>query len=92
MNSISTGPVLPVRAMVGGMPAMVQYAGGAPGQVAGLMQDELLNEQPWFLFRDEPPLPELGKRSFDFSRDDEIVAPASIPCRASDVLGISARF
>jgi uncharacterized protein (TIGR03437 family) len=31
-------PVLPVRVTVGGMPATVQYAGSAPGQVAGLMQ------------------------------------------------------
>jgi len=31
-------PVLPVRVTVGGIPASVQYAGGAPGQVAGLMQ------------------------------------------------------
>jgi uncharacterized protein (TIGR03437 family) len=33
-----THPVLPVTATVGGLPAVVQYAGGAPGQVAGLMQ------------------------------------------------------
>ncbi len=31
-------PLLPVRVTVGGIPATVQYAGGAPGQVAGLMQ------------------------------------------------------
>jgi len=31
-------PVLPVRVTVGGIPATIQYAGGAPGQVAGLMQ------------------------------------------------------
>jgi uncharacterized protein (TIGR03437 family) len=31
-------PILPVTVTVGGMPALVQYAGGAPGQVAGLMQ------------------------------------------------------
>jgi uncharacterized protein (TIGR03437 family) len=30
--------LLPVKATVGGIPATVQYAGGAPGQVAGLMQ------------------------------------------------------
>lgn len=33
-----TRPVLPVNVTVGGIPAVVQYAGGAPGQVAGLMQ------------------------------------------------------
>jgi trimeric autotransporter adhesin len=33
-----TGPVLPVRVTIGGMLATVQYAGAAPGQVAGLMQ------------------------------------------------------
>jgi len=37
-GSPPTGPVLPVRVTVGGIPATVQYAGGAPGQVAGLMQ------------------------------------------------------
>ena len=31
-------PLLPVTATVGGQPAKVQYAGGAPGEVAGLMQ------------------------------------------------------
>jgi uncharacterized protein (TIGR03437 family) len=31
-------PVLPVSVTVGGVPATIQYAGGAPGQVAGLMQ------------------------------------------------------
>jgi len=31
-------PLLPVRVTVGGIPATIQYAGGAPGQVAGLMQ------------------------------------------------------
>jgi uncharacterized protein (TIGR03437 family) len=31
-------PVLPVSATVGGIPAAVQYAGGAQGQVTGLMQ------------------------------------------------------
>ena len=31
-------PNLTVRATVGGQPAQVQYAGGAPGEVAGLMQ------------------------------------------------------
>jgi len=31
-------PVLPVRVIVGGIPATVQYAGSAPGQVPGLMQ------------------------------------------------------
>jgi trimeric autotransporter adhesin len=33
-----TAPALPVSATVGGVPAPVQYAAGAPGQVAGLMQ------------------------------------------------------
>jgi uncharacterized protein (TIGR03437 family) len=37
-GSTATGPVLSVRVTVGGMPATVQYAGSAPGQVAGLMQ------------------------------------------------------
>jgi len=31
-------PILPVRVTIGGIPALIQYAGGAPGQVAGLMQ------------------------------------------------------
>ena len=31
-------PVLPVSVTVGGIPAAVQYAGSAPGQVAGVMQ------------------------------------------------------
>ncbi len=31
-------PVLPVRVTVDGLPAIVQYAGSVPGQVAGLMQ------------------------------------------------------
>ena len=31
-------PVLPVSATVGGIPATVQYAGGVPGQVSGLLQ------------------------------------------------------
>jgi uncharacterized protein (TIGR03437 family) len=34
----SIHPALPVTVTVGGIPASVQYAGGAPGQVAGLMQ------------------------------------------------------
>jgi uncharacterized protein (TIGR03437 family) len=37
-GSTAVGPVLPVRVTVGGIPATVQYKGGAPGQVAGLMQ------------------------------------------------------
>jgi uncharacterized protein (TIGR03437 family) len=37
-GSIPAGPVLPVRVTVGGVPAITQYAGSAPGQVAGLMQ------------------------------------------------------
>ena len=35
-------PFLVVTAMIGGQPAVVQYAGGAPGFVAGLMQVNLL--------------------------------------------------
>ena len=31
-------PMLPVSVTIGGLPTTVQYAGGAPGQVAGLMQ------------------------------------------------------
>jgi trimeric autotransporter adhesin len=31
-------PNLQVSATVGGIPAVVQYAGGAPGEVAGVMQ------------------------------------------------------
>jgi uncharacterized protein (TIGR03437 family) len=38
VNSAQTQPLLPVSASVGGVPAVIQYAGGAPGQVAGLMQ------------------------------------------------------
>jgi uncharacterized protein (TIGR03437 family) len=34
-------PVLPVQAWIDGTPAQVQYAGAAPGQVAGLMQVNL---------------------------------------------------
>ena len=34
-------PVLPVHAMVGGQPAEVQYAGGAPGIVEGVIQVNL---------------------------------------------------
>ena len=34
-------PVLPVHAMVGGQPAAVQYAGGAPGVVEGVIQVNL---------------------------------------------------
>ena len=38
VDSTSIHPALPVAVTVGGIPAFVQYAGGAPGQVAGLMQ------------------------------------------------------
>jgi trimeric autotransporter adhesin len=31
-------PVLPVSVTIGGQPAQVQYAGGAPGEVAGVLQ------------------------------------------------------
>lgn len=37
-GSTPTHPVLPLTVMVGGLPATVHYAGGAPGLVAGLMQ------------------------------------------------------
>jgi len=35
-------PVLPVTATVGGLPAVVQYKGAVPGEVAGLMQVNVL--------------------------------------------------
>jgi trimeric autotransporter adhesin len=35
-------PILPVSAMIGGKPAQVLYAGGAPGETAGVMQLNLL--------------------------------------------------
>jgi uncharacterized protein (TIGR03437 family) len=38
VDSTSIHPALPWTVTVGGIPAFVQYAGGAPGQVAGLMQ------------------------------------------------------
>jgi uncharacterized protein (TIGR03437 family) len=38
VDSTSIHPVLPVAVTIGGIPALVQYAGGASGQVAGLMQ------------------------------------------------------
>jgi uncharacterized protein (TIGR03437 family) len=37
-GSTPTNPILPVSVTVGGIPAVIQYAGGARGQVAGLMQ------------------------------------------------------
>lgn len=37
-DSTATGPILPVSVTVDGIPAFIQYAGGAPGQIAGLMQ------------------------------------------------------
>jgi uncharacterized protein (TIGR03437 family) len=37
-GSTPAQPVLPVSATVGGIPATIQYKGGASGQVAGLMQ------------------------------------------------------
>lgn len=37
-NGIIPRPVLPVSASVGGFPAIVLYAGAAPGQVAGMFQ------------------------------------------------------
>jgi uncharacterized protein (TIGR03437 family) len=42
-------PVLSVSVMIGGLPAQVDYAGGAPGEVAGVMQVNVLippNVQP----------------------------------------------
>jgi trimeric autotransporter adhesin len=36
--SVLPKPVLPVTVTIGGIPAVVEYAGGAPGQIAGLMQ------------------------------------------------------
>jgi uncharacterized protein (TIGR03437 family) len=38
LGSTPTRPALPVSVTVGRIPAQVQYAGGAPGKVAGLMQ------------------------------------------------------
>jgi uncharacterized protein (TIGR03437 family) len=38
LDSTPARPVLPVSVTVNGMPATVLYAGGTPGQVAGLMQ------------------------------------------------------
>jgi uncharacterized protein (TIGR03437 family) len=35
-------PLLPVSVTIGGIPAAVVYAGGAPGQVAGLLQLNVL--------------------------------------------------
>jgi uncharacterized protein (TIGR03437 family) len=37
-GSVAPKPVLPVTVEIGGMPAVVQYAGGASGLVAGVMQ------------------------------------------------------
>ena len=37
-DSTPARPSVPVNVTVGGIPATVQYAGGAPGEVAGLMQ------------------------------------------------------
>ncbi len=37
-GSMAPGPVLPVTVMIDGIPAVVEYAGGEPGQIAGLMQ------------------------------------------------------
>src|SRR5579862_9118984 len=37
-GATSTLPTLPVFVTIGGIPATVQYAGGAPGEVAGVMQ------------------------------------------------------
>jgi trimeric autotransporter adhesin len=45
-GKVASGPVLPmpnlpVSATVGGIPAVVQYAGGAPGEVAGVRNHRL---------------------------------------------------
>lgn len=37
-DSLPARPVLPVSVTIGGIPTLVQYAGGGSGQVAGLMQ------------------------------------------------------
>ena len=37
-QSITRTPALPVTVTIGGAPATVQYAGSAPGEIAGLMQ------------------------------------------------------
>lgn len=37
-GSVAPKPLLPVAVEIGGMPAVVQYAGGASGLVAGVMQ------------------------------------------------------
>jgi len=44
-QSNSVTPLLPVTASVGGIGATVQYAGEAPGEVAGLMQVNVLVPQ-----------------------------------------------
>jgi uncharacterized protein (TIGR03437 family) len=41
LSSTGVRPALPVSATIGGFPATVQFAGEAPGQVAGLMQVNL---------------------------------------------------
>jgi uncharacterized protein (TIGR03437 family) len=38
LGGAASRPILPVSVTVGGIPATYQYAGAAPGQVAGLMQ------------------------------------------------------
>lgn len=37
-DELSAEPLLDVAVTIGGVPAAVQYAGGVPGQIAGLMQ------------------------------------------------------
>ena len=37
-DSTSIHPLLPVSVTVDGIPSLIQYKGGAPGEVAGLMQ------------------------------------------------------
>ncbi len=38
IGAVSTRPKLPVTVTIGGVPAVVQYAGGVSGLVAGVMQ------------------------------------------------------
>ena len=41
VTSTPVRPILPITATIDGIPAPVQYAGGVPGQVVGLMQVNL---------------------------------------------------
>ena len=44
-QSATNAPVLPVTAKIGGLDARVQYAGSAPGEVAGLLQVNIVIPQ-----------------------------------------------